>query len=393
MENTRQSYSLGSTSEIRSVLRRQVFDGYSSQHLLEFGIENSRELCAYVNFMSEEECMNLLNEVREAPFIPGINMMWTQQVVDYLMLGDDRLIKRVQSDRFEPALRAEISFPTEYVKSRVNKRYWDMLPNGWSAKYYRPSQVLKIAIRLAYHRRILPFEKICSCIAEKVFIKAVDMEDCLHPVTPVPPVLPADPRPERRNRKKNEIVLRGFREGTRVTIDIPKAGQSVVPVVSERDENAKSAEAPRQGRNPVVTTVPAFSARPKQRVRDKKRSQEINELIMAKSRSFGGTDSAKEVAELAGLSRKAVEHRISKLRKQYGTPKFSERCVLSADVAPRSVGKGKYGRLPKEDSERLNEAIRTRSVMFGGNTSYSALAKEFCVSPSAVRVRAHRMHK
>lgn len=141
---------VSSLSDVRTALRKHTIGQYLKTQV-ECGARHIDELLTYVGFMSEDECMAFLNSVREAPFIPHINAMWTQQLTEYLMIGGALNWAEIRGrsvKEFINEFTDVYSYSTDYVKSHVGKEYWDLLPTSWSAKYYSPKQVLKIARRI-----------------------------------------------------------------------------------------------------------------------------------------------------------------------------------------------------------------------------------------------------
>ncbi len=190
-------YPLDSLEKIRTALRKNTVQTAIYEKQAAAGSDQTNELLAYIGFMNEDECMAFLNSVREAPFIPNVNLMWTEQITEYLMVDEMQLTRKnwrcgsysnVRKYIESCCKGEEFSYTTGYIQRHIDKAYWNMLPRGWSAKYYRPSQVLKMAILFASD------SDFCKHIAEKLFIKAADLEDCLSPVTKIPPALPALPK-------------------------------------------------------------------------------------------------------------------------------------------------------------------------------------------------------
>ncbi len=358
-------YPLDTLANIRAALRKNTVQTAIYKNQAEAGGHQTDALLAYIGFMSEDECKAFLNSVREAPFIPNINLMWTQQIVEYLMLSNDAIITKFRTwCRAQDAIEFwckddEVSYSTKYVQNHVDKAYWHMLPKGWSAKYYHPSSVLKIAVICEKYTSMNNF---CKYIAEKLFIKAADLEDCLVPTTKLPSPLPKLPEVEKPKRKKNEIVLKDFPEGSHIAIDVPKPDQPVVPKVFET---------PKLRHNPVVAATPRFAAGKGYTRRSKKQREEIDAILMARYAGFGGTDTARQLSELLGIPEGTVSSRVHMIREQNPQLPREKRRMITSEFL---------------------ESIKARLACFGGTESKASLAKEFGVDYSTVSKWVKRIH-
>lgn len=231
--NIKKVYPLNTPEEIRTALRKSTVQTAIYKNQAESGRRRTTELLAYIGFMTEDECMAFLNSVREAPFLPNVNLMWTNQVAKYLMLSAYEVLRC--NINLKITNISEIIDQSEtgkihgvyHMREHVPEESWELLPQRGSAKYFSSSEVLRIAVKFENS------SEICKHIAEKLFIKAADLEDCLQPVTTIPPALPELSKPEKVKRKKSEVVLRDFPEGTHIAIDIPKSDQQVAPNVVE----------------------------------------------------------------------------------------------------------------------------------------------------------------
>lgn len=372
-------FSLDSIQNIRTALRKRTTQTAIYKNQAEYGATwCQKELLAYVGFMSEEECLEFLNSIREAPFIPDLNVMWTDEVADYLMFGEmpNNMKEQTQNeggaDHFNKVTGIEpVPYKTSYIKSRVDERYWHLLPLGWCANYYAPSSVIRLAVY--FHRE----SHIAQYITEKLFIKAADLEDCLKPTARLPPALPRKDR-VRKVSRKNEVVLKDFPEGSHISIDLPETGKPVVPKV---EENQKVR------RNPVVTTQPMFAARDGRLRQNKQLSREINKTIETRHKGFGGDKTSQQLSEEIGISAYSIDRRIRMIRirkaKADGSDKYAELHYNS----------GRIGKLPKETRESMLEAIKTRMNWFGGKDNAITLAKEFGVSDMSIYYNARKIRK
>lgn len=373
MQTQRIIYPLRSQAEVRTALRKRTVQTAIYKNQAEAGGRNTTELLAYVGFMTEEECQAFLNSAKEAPFIPNINMMWTQQVIDYLMLTDVRCIQHCVTDIISGAKEMvdksfandDVTYSTKVMQRHVDKAFWHLLPDGWGAKYYRPSQVLKIAINC------VGVSDVCKHIAERLFIKAADLEDCLSPVTKMPPALPELPKTNKENGK-TQIVLRDFPEGSRVTIDIPKSEEPIIPKVAK---DLKSHRVSKRQHNPVGATAPMFASDSGDKPKTPEKSNKaINSLILKEAKQFGGTKTVSEISDMTGIGQMAIHSRIYRLRKKY--PKKSTYVHVSAVT-----------------KQGLVEAVKTRMKCFGGNYTAADLSKEFDAPKDTIYGIARRIRK
>lgn len=360
--NIKKVYPLTTPAEIRAALRKHMIQTSLLKTHAEDGAKCRAELFSYIDFMSEDESKAFLNSVREAPFIPGMDLMWTEEVANYLMLGE--LPSNMKSSWYRCNNRDlkidPIPYRTDYVKKCVDKQYWDRLPLGGTANYYSPSQVLRLAIVLH------DWSELAEHIAEKLFIKATDLEDCIEPTAKVPEPLPIKPRQRKTPQKK--VVLQ-VPESACVSIDVPKPPEPELPKIAEVP---KVVEVPKQRRNPVVATIPRFAAEGRSRPTPEL-SREIDSYIEAHYFSFDGTDTAQKIADDTGLTRSAIYHRAERIKarkvQEAGTNKYSGRSYRLIDA---------------EEKEKIFEAIKTRLRRFGGKDSIIALAHEFDVSEASI---------
>lgn len=313
----REVHSLESLSEIRTALRKRTVQAAIYKNQAENGARCQTALCAYIDLMSEEECKEFLDSVREAPFIPGMNMMWTEEVSNYLMFGDLPSNMRYSMDRcstFEEYAKKSANidpapYRTEYVKKCVDEQYWNLLPLGGVANYYSPSQVLRLAI--IFHSS----SNMAQYIAEKLFIKAADLEDCLKPTTKVPKPLPLKPRHRKSPQKK--VVLQ-VPEGARVSIDVHKGDTPVVPKLVELPKAEVPQAAPRKNR--LLKVTPAFAASDKAHRRSAKAIQELDAVIMARYKPFGGDCTALQLGEILGVNAATIYDRAYRIKRKTPTP-------------------------------------------------------------------------
>lgn len=360
---------------IRTELRKHTVQTAIYKNQPEAGSRRTAELLAYVRFMTEEDCKEFLDSVRPAPFIPNIGLMWTKQVVEYLMLTDRACLEHTPLSEIPVGAEKYVDgrlyndggvpYRTKYVMQHVPKEFWHMLPEGWTANYFTPSKVLKIAV-CSYH-----INDLCKYIAEKIFIRAADLEDCLKPVTKLPPALPMLPKPQKK--VSNSVTLRGFNDGTNITVSVQEGGKPNVI----RTEKPKVSEPPKQQRNPVIAATPMFSAENDGQNQPKgERSEEINAAIMARYKGFGGTDTARQIAESFGVTLDVIYSRAYALRKKNDRPPI-----------------GKQGlHLTEEKREEVLQAVKTRAIPFGGTDSYSTLAKELDVSEITIKRFVKKIH-
>lgn len=367
-------YPLTTPEEIRTALRKRTVQNSIWKDQAKSGVDCREELFAYIDLMSEDECREFLNSVREAPFIPDMGLMWTEEVANYLMFGDLPSNMRYSMDRcatfgeyVQRSTRIEpIPYRTDYVKKCVDKRYWCLLPLGGTANYYSPSQVLRLAI--IFHHS----SELAEYIAEAFFIKAADLEDCLKPTVKVPKPLPIKPRQRKTPQKK--VVLQ-VPESACVSIDVPKPAEPEIPKAAEVP---KVVEVPKQRRNPVVAAVPRFAAEGRSQLTPEL-SREIDSYIEAHYSRFGGSDTAQKIADDTGLTRHAICQRVHRINvrkaQESGTNKYAEVHHNSGNVSvPIDV----------EKREKIFEAIKTRLRGFGGNDKAITLAKEFGVSDGTI---------
>lgn len=343
---------LTTPAEIRAALRKHMIQTSLLKTHAEEGARCRAELFSYIDFMSEDESKAFLNSVREAPFIPGMDLMWTEEVANYLMVGE--LPSNMKSSRYRCNNRDlkidPIPYRTDYVKKRVDKQYWDRLPLGGTANYYSPSQVLRLAIVLH------DWSELAEYIAEKLFIKATDLEDCLKPTAKVPEPLPIKPRQRKTPQKK--IVLQ-VPESACVSIDVPKPAEPEIPKVAEIP---KVVEVPKQRRNPVVTTAPMFARDNKSAPLRREQSEQLMAIIKERYRGFGGTLSVPDLVDITGISHKIIYGYIHKICLQDGL-------TTSA-----------YHKITPE----FLENVKTRLAIYGGNETQKSLAKAMDVSVSTV---------
>lgn len=335
---TNKDFTMNPILGIRAALRNKLVSVSLDKDSAWWGARYFEELLTYTNLLKEEECKSFLNSIREAPFIPGIDRMWTGQVADYLMLRNDHSVKKFGLDPKIMGSSAPITPTTAYLQRNVDKAYWDMLPKGWAAKYYSPSQVLKIAIRL---RRENDF---CQHVAEKLFIQASDLEDCLEPVTQLPPVPPKVSAPEKKERERsNKIILSDFAPGTEVRISIPERNEDIKPEIAAakpkkvslkkvsdptriediKPENVaakpkkislkKVSDPPRI--NPVAASQPMFSSSKGTRYTDAD-IELIDSVIRKELRTFGGTKTWREVKDSLGVGVATMSKRVMALKAQ-----------------------------------------------------------------------------
>lgn len=354
MKKMREMNSLSTPEEIRTALRKRTVQNTIWKNQAESGADCREELFAYIDLMTEDECKEFLNSVREAPFLPGMNMMWTEEVVNYLMFGDLPSNMRYSMDRcatfgeyVQKSTKIEpIPYRTGYVKKSVDKQYWDRLPLGGTANYYSPSQVLRLAI--IFHSS----SELAEYIAEKLFIKAADLEDCLKPTVKVPRPLPLKPRQRKRPQKR--VVLQ-VPDGARVSIDVPESKSDVpevnMPVIP------KAAKVPKRN-NPIVSIAPAYASEEDAPHDPKMTSDEINAYIKEHYTGFGGNETSSQIAKHVGISKAAAQSRIHNIRVKFGIPVDSGNNIDS-DKKAKAI-----------------EVIKTRSTWFGGKDGITVLSKE-----------------
>lgn len=350
-------YPLTTPAEIRTALRKRTVQNSIWKDQAKSGVDCREELFAYIDLMSEDECREFLNSVREAPFIPEMGLMWTEEVANYLMFGDLPSNMRYSMDRcatfgeyVQRSTKIEpIPYRTDYVKKCVDKQHWYLLPLGGTANYYSPSQVLRLAI--IFHHS----SELAEYIAEKLFIKAADLEDCLKPTVKVPKPLPIKPRQRKTPQKK--VVLQ-VPESACVSIDVPKPPEPELPKVAEVP---KVVEVPKQRRNPVVATTPMFANSGKPIPLTHMQAEQLTAVIKERYKKFGGKDTAAQLAKAVGVSEATIHNYIHKIRVQEELP-FERR-----EITPEFL-----------------ENIKNRLAIFGGTESRESVAREFGVGVSAV---------
>ena len=303
-------FPLSSKSEIRTALRKRTVQTAIYKKQAESGRRCFEELFAYIGFMSDKECQEFLNSVREAPFIPGVNLMWTDQIAEYLMLDSYEVLRRsygLKNMTVEGCIEAECPgrvYGTSYMKNHVPETSWGLLPRGWSAKYFTPQQVLRLAIRFENSSQI------CKHIGEKLFIKATDLEDCLTPVTEIPPALPVLPREVRLNRK-NKIVMKDLAPGTKVEVSVSNKGE---PEVIQKKPARKVSIMRNNPRAAAIAPVCAADVNLGS-TRNRQRSTQINASIAERYHSLDGTERAAKIAADLGISVASVYDRAYRIKK------------------------------------------------------------------------------
>lgn len=311
----------GTLTDIRTALRKRTMKNTLYRTQPESGASETGWLWCYTGFMSEDDCRGFLNAIRPVPFIPNIDLMWTKQVIEYLMLTDDQCLDHRY--RHQGIIRAEgyvnerlneddqgVPYTTKYVMEHTPREFWHMLPNSWTAKYCTPSKVLRIAVGSYY------MNDFCKHIAEKLFIRAADLEDCMVPVTKLPPALPTLPKPQ-RGRVSNSITLRNFGDGTNISVAI-KGGRAEVTRTETPAKPEVLPPIPRQ--NPAAHVVPVFASHSDcvkywKSPEGKAHNKEINEAIQREYKGFGGSKKGKELAEELHLTLQTFYDRASAIRK------------------------------------------------------------------------------
>lgn len=364
MKITREVFPLNTLEEIRIALRKRTIRSAVWKNQAENGAKCQDELFAYIGLMSEDECKAFINSVREAPFIPGLDLMWTEQVLNYFMLGDlPRNMKRSE-DRCatfgeyarKNAKADPFHYYTDYARKSVDKQHWNLLPLGGSANYYSPSQVLRLAVAFRSSSELAEY------ISEKLFIKAADLEDCLSPTVKVPDALPVKPRQRKAHQKK---VFLQIPDGAHVSIEVPKPEQAEVPKVTNVPEAAKVSpitEIPRRRRNPVVATAPMFARDRKQMRLTHEQAEQLAAIVKERYNGFGGTCSACQLARDTGVSKKTIAEYISKIRTNQ-SPSYGGHRPLTMEFL---------------------EKVKPQLSIFGGAATQSALAKKYGVSAQTV---------
>lgn len=276
------------------------------------------ELLTYIGFLSEDECRGFLDTIRPAPFIPTINLMWTEQVIDYLMLAD-------RSADDEKVLSSGVPYATKYVRRHTPEDYWHMLPRSWAANYYTPSKVLLLAVHCRNENDF------CKYVAEKLFIRAAGLAESVQPVTKLPEALPMLPKPMKR-KVSNSVTLRNFNDGTNISVAVKGGRPEVV-----RKERVR-VSTPR--RNPAAGVAPAYASHsdrmkywcsPEGRVR----SQEINEIIKREYVTFGGSKSGIELAKELQLPQGSFYFRVFEIRKAIKAA--AAEVSAPAEVSPAAI--------------------------------------------------------
>lgn len=361
--NIKKVYPLNTPEEIRTALRKSTVQTAIYKNQAESGRRRTTELLAYIGFMTEDECVAFLNSVRAAPFLPNVNLMWTKQVAEYLMLSAYEVLRRninlkiTNIDEIIDQSETGKIHGVYYMREHVPEESWGLLPQRGSAKYFSPSEVLRIAVKFENS------SEICKHIAEKLFIKAADLEDCLQPVTAIPPALPELSKTEKVKRKKNEVILRDFPEGTHIAIDIPKSEQQVIPNVVEIP---KAAKVRRVRNNPIAEIAPAYASGEDVPHDHKMTSEEINAYIKEHFTGFGGNETTAQISQHVGMSKVAVRSRIHKIRVKFGIPVDSGNNIDS-DKKTKAI-----------------EVIKARSTWFGGKDGVVVLSKELGMSYGAL---------
>lgn len=338
------------------------------------------ELLTYIGFLSEDECRGFLDTIRPAPFIPTINLMWTEQVIDYLMLAD-------RSADDEKVLSSGVPYATKYVRRHTPEDYWHMLPRSWAANYYTPSKVLLLAVHCRNENDF------CKYVSEKLFIRAAGLADSVQPVTKLPEALPMLPKPMKR-KVSNSVTLRNFNDGTNISVAVKGGRPEVV-----RKERVR-VSTPR--RNPAIGVPPAF-ANSSERARywkspeGKALNREIEEIIKREYVGFGGTKKAEEIAEEFHLAKSTVHNRALEIRKAIRKASQEELAEVSssrnnpvASVAPTFALRGNSQEVRKMSKE-IDSYIEVRYSRFGGTDTAQKIADDTGLTRAAICQRVQRI--
>lgn len=294
-----------------------------SKSNIEYMMNRRRDTIATEVFqMDGDACQTLIDSIRKLPLIPKINAMTVPQVAEYLMLSVETVNYILNKNKGSYLKGLVSNYGANYVaqfaveKVRVPYTAWKTLTfdNGVTTtlagnyiNFFSPKAVLLTAILCGSE------SPMCRHIQQRVFLTLTGFGELMEPPTPLPEPINVERHFKPTGRRMSATLhLEGLSPDDQMVLSM-NTGRPVVEMVSaSKDVVPLTPAKVEKVSEPVIR--PMFVAgngriRPNQKL-----SQEINDVIMARYKGFGGNESANALSKVTGITSAAIRKRVHAMR-------------------------------------------------------------------------------